>query len=268
MRSVLIPHILIHGELVCQNDSEAAIVHENLPQHIKLSRQEPGCITFKVLATEDPLVWQVSERFESCEAFAAHQSRVQVSEWGRATVGIQRRYVVKELSSGNDLSNAMIPTRLATPEDAPEIAAMLHDFNLEFENVSPSTTFLQERLAKLLDLPECFAVVPKYQSVAFGIVTLRPSIWTTGNIAVLEELYTKPDFRSRGFGKAILDTTIDEARRRDATDFTVEVDESDTKAHRFYDRSGFPVRDPEDQQAAFLLWREIGSSDSNTSRVL
>ena len=87
-------------------------------------------------------------------------------------------------------------------------------------------------------------MVPKYQSVVFDIVTLRPSIWTTGNIAVLEELYTKPDFRSRGFGKAILDTTIDEARRRDATDFTVEVDESDTKAHRFYDRSGFQCVTP------------------------
>ena len=57
------PHILLRGELVCQSEAEAAIVREYLPRHIELTHQEPGCTSLEVHATDNPLVWQVSERF-------------------------------------------------------------------------------------------------------------------------------------------------------------------------------------------------------------
>ena len=75
--------------------------------------------------------------------------------------------------------------------------------------------------------------MPTFQPVAVGIVTLRPSIWATGSIAVLNELYTKPEARGHGFGWAILDAAIAEARRRGVTDVDFGVTASDINTHRF-----------------------------------
>lgn len=84
----------LQGELVCSDADQAATVRAHLPQHIALTRAEPGCLAFDVRATDDPLVWRVSEMFAGADAFARHQQRVADSEWGRATRGIERRYRV------------------------------------------------------------------------------------------------------------------------------------------------------------------------------
>ena len=78
-------------------DAEAAIVASRRPAHIELTREEAGCLSFEVTATNDPLIWAVEERFTSEEAFAAHQARVAASEWGRSTAGIERRYEIRRV---------------------------------------------------------------------------------------------------------------------------------------------------------------------------
>lgn len=84
------------GRLVCEHDDEAKIVRSHLPRHIELTRSEAGCIHFDVTQTDDPLVWTVCERFVSQAAFEVHQVRVRESEWGRATAGIKREYVITQ----------------------------------------------------------------------------------------------------------------------------------------------------------------------------
>ena len=86
--------VRLSGQLVCQSEDEAAIVLQHLSIHVKLTRAEAGCESFEVHQTDDPLVWQVDERFTDAAAFEAHQARVGASEWGRATAGIERRYTI------------------------------------------------------------------------------------------------------------------------------------------------------------------------------
>ncbi|WP_265521143.1 putative quinol monooxygenase [Oerskovia flava] len=86
--------VRLTGQLVCADDGEAAVVRRHLPQHVALTRAEPGCLSFEVTPAEEPLVWHVEERFVDAGAFAAHQRRVAASEWGRATAGIERRYTI------------------------------------------------------------------------------------------------------------------------------------------------------------------------------
>lgn len=85
------------GQLICRDAAEARIVTEQLPRHIELTRAEPGCLSFQVTPTTDPLVWDVEERFEDEVVFRAHQARVAASDWGRATAGIERRYSIDGL---------------------------------------------------------------------------------------------------------------------------------------------------------------------------
>lgn len=86
--------IELAGRLICEDHDEVAIVNRYLPRHIELTRAEVGCLHFEVVQTEDPLVWSVAERFADQPAFDAHQARVRVSDWGCATAGISRDYVI------------------------------------------------------------------------------------------------------------------------------------------------------------------------------
>lgn len=89
------PGVRLSGQLVCADAAEAAIVAQQLPTHLALTRAEPGCLSFEVVQTGDPLNWQVDELFVGADAFAAHQRRVALSEWGRVTAGIERRYTIE-----------------------------------------------------------------------------------------------------------------------------------------------------------------------------
>lgn len=82
------------GQLICASDDEAEIARTYLPEHIRLTRAEPGCLSFEVTQTADPMIWQVKERFTDRTAFDAHQARTKVSEWGRRSVGIRREFRV------------------------------------------------------------------------------------------------------------------------------------------------------------------------------
>ena len=88
--------VRLTGTLTCRSEEDLAVVQAHLPDHIALSRAEPGCIHFDVEQSADPLVWTVSESFASPDAFDAHQKRGAASAWGRATKGIPRDFTVTE----------------------------------------------------------------------------------------------------------------------------------------------------------------------------
>ena len=87
----------LSGQLVCRDRDQAAVVAEHLSDHVARTRAEPGCISFSVASTVDPMVWQVDECFQDSSALKAHQDRVAGSDWGRVTAGIERRYAIDGL---------------------------------------------------------------------------------------------------------------------------------------------------------------------------
>ena len=86
----------LSGRLLCASAEEADIVRRHLPEHVRLTRAEPGCLSFEVTPTDDPLTWRVEERFADRAAFDAHQRRTRTSAWGAATAAIRRNYEVGE----------------------------------------------------------------------------------------------------------------------------------------------------------------------------
>lgn len=87
----------LRGYLVCATDAEAQAIRAHVAEHIRLSRAEPGCLTFDILETDDPLVWEVMEAFRTRADFDAHQARTRDSHWFAATRGILRDFRVEEL---------------------------------------------------------------------------------------------------------------------------------------------------------------------------
>ena len=89
--------IRLSGRLICMNDAERASVAAHLATHVTLTRAEPGCLSFHITQTDDPLVWEVMESFRDRAAFDAHQARTRASDWFAATRGILRDFRVEEL---------------------------------------------------------------------------------------------------------------------------------------------------------------------------
>lgn len=89
--------VRLTGRLICTSEAEAETVRQHLPEHVRLTRAEPGCLSFEVEATDDPHVWRVEERFADRDAFLHHQERTRASRWGAATQGIRRDYSVEGL---------------------------------------------------------------------------------------------------------------------------------------------------------------------------
>jgi quinol monooxygenase YgiN len=86
--------VRLSGRLICGSLDEIYIIQTYLPEHIRLTRLEPGCLSFEVTQTEDPLIWRVEERFTNRLAFEAHQVRTKASAWGTETGSIRREYEI------------------------------------------------------------------------------------------------------------------------------------------------------------------------------
>ncbi|SFK64343.1 putative quinol monooxygenase [Shimia haliotis] len=70
-------------------------VRAALPDHVALTRAEPGCLSFEV--TPDATMsgrFNVSERFTDQTAFDAHQTRTKASDWAEVTKDIPRTYQI------------------------------------------------------------------------------------------------------------------------------------------------------------------------------
>ena len=88
--------ITLTGTLTCPKPDDLKIVESYLPDHITLSRAEPGCLRFDAVQTTDPMVWQIDETYIDTAAFEAHQTRNRASIWWQKSQSIVRDFKITE----------------------------------------------------------------------------------------------------------------------------------------------------------------------------
>ncbi len=91
--------IRLRGQMVCMTQDEVQAVRSHLPAHLTLTRAEPGCLTFEVTETDDPMIYEVMEAFRDRASFDAHQARTRDSAWFAATRGILRDFRLEEIGN-------------------------------------------------------------------------------------------------------------------------------------------------------------------------
>jgi GNAT superfamily N-acetyltransferase len=144
--------------------------------------------------------------------------------------------------------------RVASTDDAGHIALMLHEFNVEFGEASPGVAFLTGRIVELIEedakvflLAEA-TVVPGSgrgpgsdgtEAPGFAQVDFRPTVWSRGPVATLEELYVRPGLRGRGYGEDLMRAVIQCAREAGSPWIEVVTGEGDTSARGIYSKFGF-----------------------------
>ncbi len=92
-------HVYLAGHV---NVPEASLsqFREALPEHIRLTRAEAGCLRFEVIQDEEEKSkFHVFEIFKSTAAFKFHQSRGAQTSWAQASKDISRNYVSAGLPS-------------------------------------------------------------------------------------------------------------------------------------------------------------------------
>ncbi|KAF0170781.1 MAG: hypothetical protein FD162_3395 [Rhodobacteraceae bacterium] len=89
--------IRLRGHMICTTADECAAVLAHVAEHTRLSRAEPGCLSFEVTPTDDPMMFEVMETFRSRDDFNAHQTRTRASRWFEATRNVLRDFRVEDL---------------------------------------------------------------------------------------------------------------------------------------------------------------------------
>lgn len=93
------PQIRLTGYLEVPADRLEAVLAA-LPEHVALTRAEPGCVEFSVRqSVTEPERLEVSELFASPQAFDAHQARAGSSPWAQVTRGLKRVYEISEIET-------------------------------------------------------------------------------------------------------------------------------------------------------------------------
>jgi ribosomal protein S18 acetylase RimI-like enzyme len=135
------------------------------------------------------------------------------------------------------------PIRFARAADARVFGRLLHTFNVEFGESTPTAGVIAERAAPLIESGEVTVLFAGEGPDGFAELRFRPSLYTGALDAYLEELYVVPERRRRGLGRALLEASIRYARARGAAHIDLGTSEDDVAARALYESAGFTNRE-------------------------
>ncbi|MDT1061139.1 GNAT family N-acetyltransferase [Paracoccus sp. CPCC 101403] len=181
------PLVALSGRLTCADMAQMMLALDLLPDHVKLSRAEPGNLRFDLAQTEDPLVWRLDELFADAEAFAAHQSRTAASDWGQRSRDITRAFERTET----------LPR--IRPEHPLEAAAISELLRQSFGGGDEAR--LVEMLRDQDDLT--LSLVAEAAGCILGHVALSP-LQAEGPALALAPVAVHPAVQRRGIGDALI----------------------------------------------------------------
>jgi GNAT superfamily N-acetyltransferase len=134
------------------------------------------------------------------------------------------------------------PVRRGTAADAADIGRLLHDFNTEYDEITPGPDALAERIAQLIDADAVVLLVGDGPD-GLAVLRFRPSIWTAGLECYLAELYVVPQLRGQGRGRALMEAAIQLARDEGADHMDLGTGHDDVAARSLYESLGFSNRE-------------------------
>ena len=132
--------------------------------------------------------------------------------------------------------------RRAEPADAEAIGRLMHDFNVEFDEITPGPEKLAERIGTLLGDGTTVVLLIGEGPDGLAVLRFRPSLWTEGLECYLAELYVVPALRGEGRGRVLMETVLETAREEGADYIELNTEETDVAARALYESLGFSNR--------------------------
>lgn len=133
----------------------------------------------------------------------------------------------------------MATTRLASVDDAADVARLLRDFNTEFDDIVPDQDELSRRMRALIDGGDTAVLLAGDGPDGLVVLRYRQAIWSAGLECYLAELYVAPAQRGQGLGRALMEAAIAHAREHGAAWMDLGTSEDDVAARALYESLGF-----------------------------
>ncbi len=130
----------------------------------------------------------------------------------------------------------MISIGTLTPQDRPAWEALFRAYNDFYETTLPQDTY-DRAWTEFQASERMHALVARVDGRLAGIVhfLVHPST-TEGDVCYLEDLFTAPDARGQGVGRALISAVADWARARGCTRVYWHTKYDNTTARRLYDK--------------------------------
>lgn len=150
-----------------------------------------------------------------------------------------------------------VTVREATSADAPEVGRLLHDFNTEYEDVTPGPDALARRITELLEGGDTVVLLAGDGPDGLVVLRFREAIWAFAQECFLAELYVVPPLRGRGIGRALVEAALAAARDRGAAWIDLGTSDDDVAARALYERMGFTNREGPDGPVMYVYERDL-----------
>ena len=149
------------------------------------------------------------------------------------------------------------PVTLATgPHDLADAGRLLHDFNTEYDDVTPGAAALADRLALVVAEGDTDVLLVG-QADGVAVLRYRRSLWSGADECYLAELYVVPARRGSGLGRLLLRACVDRAVLRGCDFMDLATSEDDVGARHLYESEGFRRTEGDDGPLTFHYEREL-----------
>jgi ribosomal protein S18 acetylase RimI-like enzyme len=129
--------------------------------------------------------------------------------------------------------------RLATDEDAADVARLMSGFRDWQGRTEPDDATIAATVCRLLDDPNAEFLLAGEPVTGVCQLRYRLSVWTGTDDCCLEDLFVEADGRGSGLGRELVDAALQRARERGCTRIDLDANEANAPALALYRSVGF-----------------------------
>jgi ribosomal protein S18 acetylase RimI-like enzyme len=129
--------------------------------------------------------------------------------------------------------------RLATPDDAAEVARLMIGFRDWWHRDQPPDAAFEAGARRVLADPNSDFLLAGDPPAGVCQLRYRYSIWTESHDCWLEDIFVEEAARGSGMGRALMDAAFDRARARGCARMELDVNEANAAALSLYESLGF-----------------------------
>jgi ribosomal protein S18 acetylase RimI-like enzyme len=129
--------------------------------------------------------------------------------------------------------------RLATPDDAADVARLMIGFRNWWQRDEPDDAAFESGARRLLSDPNAEFLLAGDPAVGVCQLRYRFAVWTGTEDCWLEDVFVEEHARGSGLGRALAEAALARARERGCARIDLDVNEANPAALALYESLGF-----------------------------
>jgi ribosomal protein S18 acetylase RimI-like enzyme len=150
----------------------------------------------------------------------------------------------------------VVTIRAAGPDDAATIARLLAAFRDWYGRSEPHEAAMLDSVRRIMETERAVYLVAADPPAGVAQLRFRHSVWTGADDCWLEDLFVLEEARGAGWGRALVEASIELAVERGCKRIELDVDEGNVAAQALYESLGF-VSSKRPGERVFFMARKL-----------